>query len=57
MILSGHQPSYPQVGLFHKIAIDIFCFMDSVQYEKNSFINRNKIKVQGKMVNNIGQRI
>ena len=51
MILSGHQPSYiPWLGLFHKIAIsDIFCFMDSVQYEKNSFINRNKIKVQGNL--------
>ncbi len=46
MILSAHQPAYlPWLGYFHKIAIsDIFVVLDDVQFEKNSFINRNKIK-------------
>lgn len=46
MILTSHQPAYlPWLGLFHKIAItDTYVYLDSVQFEKNSFINRNKIK-------------
>lgn len=46
MILSAHQPAYlPWLGYFEKIAnADIFVFLDTVQFEKNSFINRNKIK-------------
>jgi len=46
MILSAHQPAYmPWLGYFHKIQnCDLFVYLDSVQYEKNSFINRNKIK-------------
>lgn len=46
MILSAHQPAYlPWLGYFEKIArADIFVFLDTVQYEKNSFINRNRIK-------------
>ena len=46
MILSAHQPAYlPWLGYFEKISrSDIFIFLDSVQFEKNSFINRNKIK-------------
>jgi len=46
MILSAHQPAYiPWFGYFNKIAnSDVFIFLDSVQFEKNSFINRNKIK-------------
>jgi len=46
MILSAHQPAYlPWLGYFHKIMIsDIFVILDDVQFEKNSFINRNKIK-------------
>lgn len=45
LILTAHQPSYlPWLGLFHKIAIsDEYIYLDTVQYEKNSFINRNKI--------------
>lgn len=45
MIISAHQPAYnPWLGYIHKILIsDIFVIMDDVQYEKNSFINRNKI--------------
>lgn len=46
-ILTAHQPSYlPWLGLFHKIAIsDKYVYLDSVQFEKNSFSNRNKIKL------------
>ncbi|MCF6153181.1 MAG: hypothetical protein E3K38_13005 [Candidatus Kuenenia stuttgartiensis] len=46
MILSAHQPAYlPWLGYFDKIIrCDIFVFLDSVQFEKNSFTNRNKIK-------------
>ncbi|MDR2438718.1 MAG: WbqC family protein [Planctomycetaceae bacterium] len=46
MILSAHQPAYlPWLGYLHKIAIcDIFVILDDVQFEKNSFTNRNKIK-------------
>lgn len=45
-IITAHQPSYlPWLGLFHKIAIsDIYVYLDNVQFEKNSFTNRNKIK-------------
>lgn len=46
MIISIHQPAYlPWLGYFHKIALsDSFVFLDTTQFEKNSFINRNKIK-------------
>jgi len=46
MILSAHQPAYlPWLGYFHKLAqADLFVYLDSVQFEKNSFINRNQIK-------------
>jgi hypothetical protein len=45
MIISAHQPAYnPWLGYIHKILLsDIFVIMDDVQFEKNSFINRNKI--------------
>ena len=48
MIMSAHQPAYlPWLGYFDKIRrSDIFIFLDTVQYEKNSFTNRNKIKSQ-----------
>lgn len=46
MILTAQQPAYlPWLGLFHKIALsDVYVSLDSVQFEKNSFSNRNKIK-------------
>lgn len=46
MILSAHQPAYlPWLGYFGKIiCADVFIFLDTVQFEKNSFVNRNKIK-------------
>lgn len=44
-IVSIHQPAYlPWLGYFHKIMLsDTFVFLDSVQFEKNSFTNRNRI--------------
>jgi hypothetical protein len=46
VILAAHQPAYlPWLGYLDKIArADVFVFMDTVQFEKNSFINRNQIK-------------
>lgn len=45
-VVAIHQPNYlPWLGYFYKIInCDAFVFLDNVQYEKNSFINRNKIK-------------
>lgn len=46
MILTVHQPAYlPWLGYLARIAVsDIFIFLDTVQFEKNSYINRNQIK-------------
>jgi hypothetical protein len=46
MILSIHQPAYlPWLGYFDRIArSDKFIYLDNVQFERNSFINRNRIK-------------
>ena len=46
MRVSIHQPAYlPWLGYLDRIASsDIFVFLDTVQFEKNSFINRNLIK-------------
>jgi hypothetical protein len=46
MIVAVHQPQYmPWLGYFDKIArADRFVMLDTVQYKKNEFQNRNKIK-------------
>lgn len=45
-VLSAHQPSYaPYAGLWNKyISSDIFVWLDDVQYEKNGWQNRNKVR-------------
>ena len=44
--VSIHQPAYlPWLGYFDKIKrCDLFVFLDTVQFEKNSYMNRNQIK-------------
>ena len=46
MIVSVHQPQYtPWLGYFDKIdRADVFVLLDSVQFKKNEWQNRNKIK-------------
>jgi hypothetical protein len=46
MIVSIHQPAYlPWLGYLHRIAMsDEHVVLDNVQFEKNSFTNRNKLK-------------
>jgi len=41
-----HQPNFlPWLGYFHKIWVsDVFVFLDDVEYTKNGYINRNRIK-------------
>ncbi len=46
MIAAVHQPQYiPWLGYIDKIdKADVFCFLDNVQYKKNDWQNRNRIK-------------
>lgn len=46
MIVAIHQPQFmPWLGYYDKIVrSDIFVFLDNVQFKKNEFQNRNKIK-------------
>ncbi len=46
MIVTAHQPAYlPWLGYLEKIIqSDVYVYMDSVQFEERSFINRNRIK-------------
>jgi hypothetical protein len=46
MIVSINQPAYlPWLGYFHRIAVsDAHIVLDHVQFEKNSFTNRNRIR-------------
>jgi len=48
MIITIHQPEYlPWIGFFDRInKSDIFVILDDVGYQKNGFINRNKIKTK-----------
>ena len=46
MIVAIHQPQYlPWLGYFDKmLKADVFCYLDTVQYKKNEWQNRNRIK-------------
>jgi hypothetical protein len=46
MILGAHQPQYlPWLGYFDKIdRADVFVLLDNVQFKKNEWQNRNRIK-------------
>lgn len=66
MIATIHQPQYlPWLGYFDKAdKADIFILLDNVQFKKNDWQNRNKIKTsQGEqwltvpIIHNFGQRI
>ena len=48
MIVSINQPAYlPWLGYFHRIAVaDAHIVLDHVQFEKNSFTNRNKVRMR-----------
>jgi len=48
MIVSINQPAYlPWLGYIHRIYLsDIHVILDHVQFEKNSFTNRNKIRMK-----------
>jgi len=50
LIIAIHQPQYlPWLGYFDKIAkADAFCYLDNVQYKKNEWQNRNRIKTAQK---------
>jgi hypothetical protein len=66
MTVSIHQPNFiPWIGYFYKIySSDIFVILDDVQYTKNGFTNRNKIRTSNGMgwltvpiVSSFGQNI
>jgi arginyl-tRNA synthetase len=66
MIVSIHQPQYlPWLGYFDKIErSDVFVFLDNVQFKKNEWQNRNKIKTEQKwqwltvpVIHKFGQKI
>ena len=46
MIVAVHQPQYlPWIGYFDKMRrADVFCHLNDVQYKKNEWQNRNRIK-------------
>lgn len=48
MIVSINQPAYlPWLGYFQRIAVsDLHIVLDHVQFEKNSFVNRNRIRAK-----------
>lgn len=49
MNVAIHQPEcFPWLGFFHKMSLaDTFVLLDTVQFEKNNFQNRNKIIISG----------
>jgi hypothetical protein len=48
-MMAAHQPNFlPFLGFVDKaLRTDVFVLLDGVQYTKNSFINRNRIRVPG----------
>jgi WbqC-like protein family len=46
LIVAVHQPQYlPWIGYFDKMRrADVFCYLNDVQYKKNEWQNRNRIK-------------
>jgi hypothetical protein len=48
LLLTIHQPeNLPWLGYFHKMAVaDLYVILASVQFEKNNFQNRNKIRAK-----------
>ena len=46
LIAAVHQPQYlPWLGYFDKMhRADVFCYLDNVQYKKNDWQNRNRVK-------------
>lgn len=48
MIITIHQPEYlPWLGFFNRIyKSDVFVVLDNVNYQKNGFINRNRVKTK-----------
>jgi hypothetical protein len=46
LIVAVHQPQYlPWLGYFDKMRrVDVFCYLDNVQYKKNDWQNRNRVK-------------
>lgn len=46
MRITIHQPEHlPWLGFFHKVSkVDIFVILDNIQFRKNYFQNRNKIR-------------
>ncbi len=47
MKVAIHQPNYlPWIGFFNKVSMaDTYVILDSVQFERDSFTNRNKIRL------------
>jgi hypothetical protein len=45
MVVTIHQPEHlPWLGFFHKMALcDVYVLLDSVQFTKNNFQNRNRL--------------
>ena len=50
IVLAAHQPQYlPYLGYFHKMKhADVFVILDDVQFKKNEWQNRNKVKGKDK---------
>ena len=46
MVISMHQPEHlPWLGFFHKMSlVELFVLMDTVQYTKQNWQNRNRLR-------------